>query len=121
VGEGGNVWVTVLAFVGTGVMTLLVTRYGKHHDARGLAEAELLGIGPKIIKEQNDRIASQRDEIDGLWKELQRVVERERKCQSDLIECLFQLRSAQQRIIALEKRLGLPPEEFEPLPPGEVC
>lgn len=74
----------------TGVITYGISRISKSSDARGQYEATLLGIGPKIIEEQNRRI----DELSRQWRD---CIQREQECQS-------QLRTAFSRIEALESR-----------------
>lgn len=101
-----NLWATILAVFGTGVVTFVVTRLSKGHDARGQAEAALIGTGPTIIAEQNRRISGMQKDLDRMWVELQEMAKRERKCRDDLAETRFELKGAQQAIIALEYKLG---------------
>lgn len=75
----------------TGVITYGISRISKASDARGQYETTLLGIGPKIIEEQNRRI----DELSKQWRE---IWQREQECRHDL-------NTALRRIAALEKRM----------------
>lgn len=85
----GSGWSAIGAALGSGVIMFIVARATKNFDARGQAEAALIGIGPKIIEEQNKRIDSLTKSIDTLWAA-------ERKCQTDLATAL-------NRIAALER------------------
>lgn len=84
-----NLWSAIGAAAGTGLITYFVNRSTRNFDARGQAEAALIGIGPKIIEEQNKRIDSLTKSLDLLWAA-------ERKCQVDLGAALA-------RIAALER------------------
>lgn len=101
----------VIAYYAVPVLTAALAfaagRYNKGFDARTAAEAALIGTGPTIIAEQNRRIEGLQREMDRLWKQLREVNERERECQDQLREQRHQLRDQDQKIIALEHRLGI--------------
>ena len=86
-----TIYATILAPLITGAIGFLVVWYGRRFDARGQAEAALMGIGPVIIQEQNKRIDELSRANDDLWR-------REHQCQRDLSE----LRSRMERV---ERRL----------------
>lgn len=101
----------------TAAVGYVVARLSKHHDARGLAEAELIGAGPKIIEQQNKRIDAMQGEITRLWGEARAAygrendaLTRERECRDELSEANHSLRQHAQRIVAMERRLGIEEE-----------
>ena len=79
------------AFAGA-FLTFLVGRISKNWDARGQAEAALLGIAPPIIAELNKHIAQLNEQIEALWKRD--------------YECRRELEKAKQRIFVLERKIG---------------
>lgn len=79
-----------LAIIATGIVTYLITRFGKAADARGLAEAALVGIGPIIIEGQNKRISELTNQVDMLWTRDS--------------ECREKLAAAAARILVLEQK-----------------
>jgi len=113
-----NAWPTVLALVGTGVVSLLIGRISKGFDARGAAEAALIGTGPAIITEMNRQNGLLQAEITRLWTQAREYSDREQKCRQELAECQFNLRSMEQRVIALEHKLRNFEPKFPPLEPG---
>lgn len=92
----GNWWAAILAAVASGVVSYWIARISKAYDARGAAEAALIGSGPTIIAEQNRRMGEMQTEINRLWHEVQLAHKREQKCM--------------QRVSVLEARLGIKPE-----------
>lgn len=88
--------VNLLASIGAiflaSVLTYLFSRFGKAADARGAAEAALMGLGPAIIQEQNKRIAQASAQIEALWKRDE--------------ECRRELRASAERIYILERKVG---------------
>lgn len=100
--------------MGSGVITFFISRMSKGYDARGAAEAALIGTGPAIIIEQNKRIAALTADSSRLWTQIQDGYERERKChneiqtlQGQISEQRHQIRDLQTKVIALEKKLGI--------------
>lgn len=89
-----NTLTTIITAIGAAVITFAVARFGKSWDARGQAEAALMGIGPAIIQEQNKRIGNLTEQIEALWK-------RDRECREELADGNRRLRlleaSAQSR------------------------
>lgn len=81
----------IIAAVGGGIVTVLagytVFRLSKAFDARSQAEAALIGIGPQIIKEQNDRIDRLNVRIDDQSKTIDTLWTRERECREELTAC----------------------------------
>ena len=101
------------AAIASGVVTWWVSRLSKMYDARGAAEAALIGSGPTIIAEQNRRIQAIQDDNNRLWKQVQEGYERERKCQNEInvlqgqvSEQRHQIRTLETKVLALEHRLG---------------
>lgn len=111
--QEGNVWAAILAAVGTGLVSFFISRLSKNYDARGAAEAALIGSGPTIIAEQNRRIQAIQDDNGRLWRQVQEGHERERKCQNEIQalqdqvrEQRHQIRDLQTKVFALERQLG---------------
>lgn len=109
-----NWWAVILAAVATGTVTYIVGRLSKNYDARGAAEAALIGTGPTIIAEQNRRIQSIQEDNGRLWRQIQEGHDRERKCQEEIGELREQVREQRHQITdletkvnALERRLGI--------------
>lgn len=92
-----NLWTSIGTIVLTGVVTITITRWGKNLDARGLAEAALIGIGPQIITAQNIRIDALSRQCDDCWK-------REKECRDELDRQKREMSAALDRISALEHR-----------------
>lgn len=86
-----NVIATVVGVVATAFTGFLATRMLKRTDARAEAEAALIGLGPKIIDQQNVRIDQLSREVDAIWR-------RERECMKELDE-------AKVRIALLERKV----------------
>ena len=108
-----NWWAAGLAAVASGVVSWWISRVSKIYDARGAAEAALIGSGPTIIAEQNRRIEAIQEDNGRLWRQVQEGYERERKCQSEIntlqaevSEQRHQIRSLEQKVLALERQLG---------------
>lgn len=91
----------------TAALAFVAGRYNKGFDVRTAAESAFMGMMPQVIKEQNERIDAQSREIARLWDQLRDVNKREQHCQSELSEQRHQLRDQQQKIIALEHKLGI--------------
>lgn len=112
-------WAALAAgVVGTGAVGYIVARLSKGTDARGLAEAELIGAGPKIIEQQNKRIDAMQGEITRLWGEARSAYDRERaalsrerECRDELSDANRDLRQHAQRIVVMERRLGIEEDE----------
>ena len=109
-----NWWAAGLAAVASGVVSWWISRVSKIYDARGAAEAALIGSGPTIIAEQNKRIQAIQEDNGHLWKQIQEGHERERKCQveinvlqTEVSEQRHQIRALEQKVIALERQLGI--------------
>lgn len=92
-----NWWTSISTIILTGVVTIGITRWGKNLDARGLAEAALIGIGPQIIAQQNTRIDSLSRQCDDCWR-------REKECRDELDRQKTSMSAALDRISALERR-----------------
>lgn len=88
-----NVISVVVGAGATALAGYLATRTIKRGDARAEAEAALIGIGPKIIEQQNIR-------IDSLSKQIEYLFTREQ-------ECRVELTAARDRIEILEKKLEI--------------
>lgn len=109
-----NWWAAALAAIGSGLITFWISRLSKSYDARGAAEAALIGTGPAIIIEQNKRIAALTADSHRLWTQIQEGYERERRCrdeiqvlQGQMGEQRHQIRELQTKVLALEKQLGI--------------
>lgn len=96
-----NLWTSIGTIVLTGIVTITITRWGKNLDARGLAEAALIGIGPQIIAQQNTRIDMLSRQCDDCWK-------REKECREELDRQKTRMHDALKRISALEQRSDRP-------------
>jgi peptidoglycan hydrolase CwlO-like protein len=101
-----NWWAATLAAIASGVVSYWISRLSKTYDARGAAEAALIGSGPTIIAEQNRRISE-------LWDQMQAGHKRERKCQEEVnalqtqvTDQRHQIRDLQTKVTALEYKLG---------------
>ena len=95
---GDNLWATIGSIVATAVVTYLISRATRNFDARGQAEAALIGIGPKIIEEQNRRISDLSAENARMWTivqehrtEIIRLSAIEAQCQNDLRQALARI------------------------------
>ena len=95
--EGANIYAVVTSGVISLVGGVAIAMVAKRFDARGQAEAALIGIGPQIIREQNTRIDQLSSQIDDIYR-------REQECQRDLRETRRDLGHALQRIRAIEDR-----------------
>lgn len=87
-----NVIALILGAASTAFAGYLATRTIKRGDARAEAEAALIGIGPKIIEQQNARIETLTKQMEALW-------DREHECQRELA-------FAKNRIEILERKVG---------------
>jgi len=100
-------WVATLGAASlTGLITYIVARRGKNDDARSAAEAALIGSGPEIIRQMNERTLQLQQEISKLW-------ERDRECHDDLDrmrrivnERDFTIRELEQKLIAVDHKLN---------------
>lgn len=117
--DGSNAWAAVVAATITGVFAWAVNRLSKGYDARGAAEAALIGTGPVIIAEQNLRINGLQTEMSRLWDQLREALDREQRCQRDLAECMFKLKDVEQKMIAVEYQLRRLDPKFPPLEPHQ--
>ena len=112
--QEGNWWAAILAAIGSGLVTFWISRLSKSYDARGAAEAALIGTGPAIIIEQNKRIAALNADTAKLWDQIQQGYARERKCheeiqqlQTQVTDQRHQIRSLETKVYALERQLGV--------------
>lgn len=108
-----NWWAAALAAIPTGIISYLVARSTKVYDARGAAEAALIGAGPTIIAEQNRRIEAIQNDNGRLWKQIQEGYTRERQCQENMgklqmqiTDQRHQIRDLQAKVVALEFKLS---------------
>ncbi len=108
-----NWWAATLAAIASGLVSFFITRLSKNSDARGAAEAALIGTGPTIIAEQNRRIQAIQEDNSNLWRQIQEGHERERKCQDEINvlqeqsrDLRHKIRDLQQKVNALEFKLG---------------
>jgi hypothetical protein len=85
----------------SGVVTLVggvaLAYFARRFDARGQAEAALIGIGPQIIVAQNVR-------IDALSRQVEDVYKREQDCQRQLSDANHKIAESERRIRLLEDR-----------------
>lgn len=79
-----NLVTSLAALVFGGAVSFTIARMSKNSDARGAAEAALIGIGPAIITEQNRRIEILNKEVARLWSEWRKAIEREQECRRRL-------------------------------------
>jgi hypothetical protein len=79
-----NITTTGLAIVGGALLSYIVARFSKGHDARASAEAALIAAGPEMIKIQAARIEQLTTDNNNIWIAL-------RKSSAEHEECLRRL------------------------------
>jgi septal ring factor EnvC (AmiA/AmiB activator) len=108
-----NWWAAALAAIASGIVSWWISRLSKSFDARGAAEAALIGTGPTIIAEQNRRIQAIQEDNGRLWQQVQEGHVREQKCQEEVNtlqeqvrDQRHQIRELQTKVNALEHKIG---------------
>lgn len=86
-----------------GIVTFLVARVSKSHDARAAAEASWAAMPLQIIDQQNKRIDEQNRHIDQLRNDMNALWKRERECQSQLDELSERNELLKAKVEALEE------------------